>query len=185
MDLTASLVEEKAREYERREPLFAVERDNVETLPGAFRDGEYTWKDAEWIVQWYYRRFLGEFPDAERRSIEEAYKGNDFETVAETLDAVLRTDEPTAKVRRLTTLDGIDVPVASAFLAFLFPDRYVVVGRREWRALYEAGELNGPYPASPSIEEYETYRSTCRTLAESFAVDLWTLYRALWRLGKA
>lgn len=184
MNLTASLVEENAREYERREPLFAIERDNIETFPAAFRDDEFTWKDAEWVVWWYYRRFLGAFPHEKRRAIEEAYKQNEFETVRDVIRTVFQADESTERVRQLTTLDGVDVPIASAFLAYLFPERYVVVGEREWGVLFEADELEDDYPDSPSVAEYETYFETCCDVTSRFDVEPWTLYRGLWRLAK-
>ncbi|WP_129113512.1 hypothetical protein [Halegenticoccus tardaugens] len=183
MTLACALIEERARQYEREEPLFAVEQDNIETFPAAFLDETYTWKDAEWIVQWYYRRFLGAFPDGERRAGEKAYRRNEFSTVQSRIRAAIETDESTEKIRQLTTLEGVDVPVASAFLLFIFPKRYIVVGEREWEALHEANELTGRYPGPPSASEYEVYLTTCREAADRCAVDLWTLYRALWRLA--
>ena len=183
MNLTKSLVEEKAREYERREPLFAIEQDNIETFPAAFADGSFTWKDAEWVVWWYYRRFLGEFPHDERRTVEETFRKNEFETVRDVIETVQQADDPATKARNLTTLDGVDVPIASAFLFFMSPERYIVVGEREWGVLCEADEL-GAYPAPPSIPEYVRYLETSRKVAERFDCGLWGLYRALWRLAK-
>ena len=183
MDLTASLLRENAREYERREPLYAIEQDNIETLPAAFADGSFTWKDAEWVVWWYYRRFLGEFPHGERRAVEETFAGNDFETVRDVIETVHGTENADGKIRQLRTLAGVDVPIASAFLLFMYPERYVVVGEREWGVLSSAGEL-GAYPDSPSIAEYVDYLGTCRDVADRFDLGLWALYRALWRLAK-
>jgi hypothetical protein len=77
----------------------------------------------------------------------------------------------------------VDVPVGSAFLFFLAPERYVPVGPDEWRALREAGELAETYPDPLSIPEYGTYLDACRALTDRFDCDPWTLYRALWRLA--
>jgi hypothetical protein len=184
MDLTASTVTERAREYEREEPLFAVERDNLETFPSAFREGSFTWKDAEWIVWWYYRRYLGAFPDEKRRSVEAAFRENDSRAVEDVIETVTRVDDLTARIESLTTLRGIDVPIASAFLFYVFPGTYLVVGEREWGVLREAGELTAPYPDSLSIDEYDGYLEACREVAGRFDVALPILYRALWRLGK-
>lgn len=184
MDLTRSTVATEAETYRRREPLSPVEREQIETLPKAFAEGEFGWRDAEWVVRWYYRRFLGAFPDAERRAVEERFGRNDFETVRRAIRDAVRADSTAERIERLTDLEAVDVPVASAFLAFVDPEEYVVVGEREWAVLREAGELSGPYPDPPSIAEYEAYLETCRTLADRFDCDLWTLYRALWRLWK-
>lgn len=183
MNLTESLIEDKAREYTRREPLFSIEQDNIDTLPAAFADGSFTWKDAEWVVWWYYRRFLGEYPHDRRRAVEDAFAGNDFGTVRDVIETVRSANDPPTRVRQLTTLDGVDVPIASAFLLFMYPERYIVVGEREWGVLHDAGEL-GVYPDSPSVGEYGTYLETARTVADRFGLGLWTLYRGLWRLAK-
>ncbi|WP_408958883.1 hypothetical protein [Natrinema sp. 74] len=184
MELTRSLVESEAREYREREPLYGVERENLETLPTAFASGEYGRRDAAWVVRWYYRRFLGDYPDAERRAAEEAFWDTDFEAVRSAIaDAVVATDAATG-IDRLTDLEAVGVPVASGVLMFVDPDAYVVVGPREWAALRETGALSEPYPDPPSIREYETYLERCRALADRFDCDLWTLYRALWRLSK-
>jgi hypothetical protein len=182
MELTPSLVEQRAREYREAEMLYDTEREHLEDLPGAFADGEYGWRDAEWVVQWYFRRYLGAYPDADRRAVESAYGENDFEEVLDTISAVERAEDDAERVRLLTTLDGVDVRVASAFLQFLSPDEYVVVGDREWAVLRAADELAEPYPDPPSVADYLAYLETCRAVADRCDCDLWTLYMALWRL---
>jgi len=182
MELTPSLVEERAREYRETEMLYDTEREHVEDLPAAFAAGDYGWRDAEWVVQWYFRRYLGAYPDADRRAVESAYGENDFEEVRDTLSAVARAEDDGERVRLLTTLSGVDVRVASAFLQFMFPEWYVVVGDREWAALRAAEELDDPYPDPPDTGAYLTYLEACREVADRCDCDLWTLYTALWRL---
>lgn len=183
MNLTRTLVETKACEYAEAEPLYVVEQEHIETLPEAFRSGQYGQRDAEWVVQWYFRRFLGTYPDAERRATEAAFRDNDFEAVRDALAGVVDADTTIARLDHLTTLAGVDVPVASAFLQFLFPSRYVVVGEREWSVLCTADELDKPFPDPFGAEAYLTYHEVCRTLANRLDINAWTLYRALWRLG--
>jgi len=194
MELTRSLVETRAEEYRETEPLYTVEQEHVEMLHDTFASGEFGWRDVEWVVQWYFRRYLGAYPDEKRREIENSVRDNDFDDVIDTLSAVADVGESEGKqtenaetrsrLELLTTLEGVDVPIASAFLLFVFPDRYVVVGEREWRVLSETGELAESYPEPPSVEEYLRYDAVCRGLTERFGVDAWTLYRALWRLWK-
>ena len=201
MTLTRSLVESSAREYQDVEPFYTVEQETVETLPAAVRRGTYGWRDVEWVVQWYFRRHMGRYPDRERRTIEDRFRENDYEAVRVVLGEVVaeesgavdgdtedvyggeREDRLEFRIDRLTALEGVDVRLASAFLLFLFPMRYVVVGGREWGVLARAGELEETYPHPPSIEEYLQYQYRCSDLLDRFDIDAWTLYRAIWRLG--
>ena len=184
MELTHSLVADAAAAYRAEEPLYDVEREQIETLPDAFATGRFGRRDAEWVMRWYYRRFLGAYPDDERRAAEERFEENDAQTVrAAVSDAATAADTGEA-VETLTRLSGVDVPVASAFLLFADPERNVVVGEREWTILREVEVLRDPYPDPPSDAEYETYLGACRSLADQFDCDTWTLYTALWRIWK-
>lgn len=183
MDLTPSFLEDRAEAYPEIQPLSAVEREHVEMLPGMFADGEFGWRDPEWVVQWYYRRFLGSYPDAERRAAEDAYGQNSYEDVDEAIRGATAADSAIEKLECLTALDGVDVSMASAFLAFLHPERCIVCSEREWETLRAAGELDDPYPDPPAPEAYESYLATCRAVADRCDVSLWRLYRALWAAG--
>jgi hypothetical protein len=182
MELSRPVVRDEAEAYRESEPLVTVEEQHLDILPGMFADGEFGRRDAEWVVRWYFRRFLGRYPDAERRRREEQFRTNDFDQVHGLLTdlTALEVDEA---LTRLTSLDGVDVPVATAFLQFADPDSYLVVGEREWSVLHGAGELSEPYPDPLSPAAYETYLARCRALAADFDCDLVTLYRALWRLS--
>jgi hypothetical protein len=184
MELTRSLVEAKAAEYRAEEPLHAVEQQHLEIVPGTFAGDDYGWRDVEWLVQWYFRRHLGAYSNRERRTSEAAIRENDFGDVVEVLTAVTEADATDERLEGLTSLVGVDVPVASAFLTFMFPERYVVVGDREWRVLRAAGELDRPYPDPVTVDDYRAYLEVCRSLADRFEVDPWTVYRALWRLDE-
>lgn len=135
MALTASTVRATAADYREHEPLYPVEQEQLETLPAALESGTYGWRDLEWIVRWYYRRSLGDVAHTERRAAEAAFRRNDFESVQAALEAVIATEPANvgARLERLTALKGVDVPVASAFLFVLEPERYIVVGERECR----------------------------------------------------
>ncbi|OTE98471.1 hypothetical protein B9G38_17610, partial [Halorubrum sp. SD612] len=67
MDLTESTLRDRARAYAEAEPLYDVERQHVETVPKTFAGDEYGRRDAQWIVRWYFRRYLGEYPDRDPR----------------------------------------------------------------------------------------------------------------------
>lgn len=62
MDLTGPLLRAEAEAYRMDEPLYPVECEQIEMLPDAFEAGTFGRRDAEWVVQWYYQRFLGAYP---------------------------------------------------------------------------------------------------------------------------
>jgi len=183
MELTADLVAETRQKYPEVQPLAHAEEEHLEMLPEMLASGEYGWRDPEWIVQWYGRRFLGGMPNAERRALEDAYDENDYEDVHAAIEAAVDADDATAKLSHLTELAGVDVPVASAFCQFLHPERYVVVDERQWSTLREFGELDSAYPDLLTASDYERYLETYRTVADRCACSLWDLYRALWVLS--
>ena len=197
MELSESVVRDRAAEYAESEPLYDVERQHVETVATTFAGDEYGRRDAQWIVRWYFRRYLGDYPDRARREREEAFRDNDFGDVIDAIgtaaDAVGAEPETgsdpdssddrdiDAALSALAALDGVDVAVASGFLQFLAPDRFVAIDHRTWRALAAAGELDGSYPDPPSVADYRRFDAACRSVMERTGVDAWTLYRALWR----
>ena len=182
MELDCQTVEDRAREYRDTAALYAVERQHVDILPEMFETGEFGWRDPEWVVQWYFRRFLGAYPDAERRAIEDAFGDNTYEAVLSAIQGAIDAEDAATALDRLTALDGVDVGVGSAFLQFIDPERYVVCSEREWATLRSAGELECAYPDPPSTADYEGYLETCRSIADRCGCSLLTLYRALWTL---
>ena len=184
MDLSPADVRDLAAEYEAQEPLAAVEEDHVKILPRTFASGEYGWRDAKWVVRWYYRRFLGDVPNAERRAGETAFEENDFDDVRAVIQDVTETGDVEFRLERLQTLQGVDLPVATAFLQFADPERYLVVGEREWGVLATLGDLPTAYPSPPTVEDYRAYLGVARDLAERWDCDAWTVYKVVWRLAK-
>jgi len=180
MELTAAVVDEKCRAYPEVQALSTVEEEHVDLLPETFASGDYGWRDAEWVVQWYGRRFLGEIPNADRRAIEDAYDENDYEDVHDAISAAVEADTATEMMSSLTVLAGVDVPIASAFCQFIDPEHYVVVDSRQWATLRELGELDDQYPEPVTVEAYEDYLDTYRAVAERCDCSLWDLYRAIW-----
>ena len=184
MDLSPADVRDLAAEYEAEEPLAAVEADHVKILPRTFESGEYGWRDAKWVVRWYYRRFLGDVPNGERRAGEAAFEENDFDDVRAVIQDVTESRDVEFRLERLQTLQGVDLPVATAFLQFVDPERYLVVGEREWGVLAALGDLPTAYPSPPTVEDYRDYLAVSRELAERWECDAWTVYKAVWRLAK-
>lgn len=171
--------------YRSAEPLYTVEAEAVETLPAALSDGEYGRRDTQWIVRWYGRRYLGdEPPGMDRRRREEAFENADFEAVRDAVSAAVDADRDgyDHAVAALTALPGVDLPVASAFLAFVHPEEFVVVGPREWDVASNLTALEEPYPDPPSVGAYDAYLDACDDLADRYGLDPWEVYMVFWRL---
>ena len=155
-----------------------VENDRIETLPTAFRDGTYLWKDVEWVVRWYCRRPLGEAD----RTAESAFRENAMDDIRSVIDTIDDASGVTERVESLTTLAGVDVPIASAFLQFIDPESFAVVGPRAWRTLYREDALATSYPESVTAPEYATYLRECHGIAATVDMSLIDVGRALWVL---
>jgi hypothetical protein len=181
IDLTSDRIDALSDTYETREPFDLVEREHTETLPRAFAAGEFGRRDAEWVVQWFYRR--GTVSDSERRAAEERFLDNDYEAMVEAIRGAATAESLDEQLDRLTALTGVGVPVASAFLAYTHPDEYVAIGEREWAALRAAGELDDPYPETVTAEAYRRYVRAVQSVTDRTGHDCWTVYRALWRVG--
>ena len=88
-----------------------------------------------------------------------------------------RTSERSA-VDVLDRLHGVGVPIASAVLTTMFPEKYTII---DFRALESLGIVKAP---SGSVHYYLHYLAKCRELARKHNVSLRTLDRALWQWSK-
>lgn len=200
MDPTIADVEARADEhvetYRETAPFHPVEAESIETLPEAFRTGDYGRRDVEWVVRWYFRRRVDAIDHDERRAVEEAVEDADSRELRGAMwDAVDALEEEGSEsdgdsprpahhraLDALTDLPGVDVAVASALLWFLDPDRFLVVGDREWRVVAALTDLESGYPDPMTLGAYDRYLDAARTLADRLGVDHWRLYMVIQRV---
>lgn len=200
----ADRVDEHVERYRETAPFYPVEKESIESLPDAFRAGEYGPRDVEWVVRWYFRRRVEAIDHDERREIEERVEDADRAVIREAMwDAVDALDgadgdgddsgspdDPDvddrpghhAALDALTRIPGVDVAVGSALLWFLDPDRFFAVGDREWRVVAALTDLDGAYPDPMTVAAYDRYLEAVRTLADRLEVDHWHLYQVVQRL---
>jgi thermostable 8-oxoguanine DNA glycosylase len=107
---------------------------------------------------------------------------NDDAVIQEHIERAVHKSNVRDKVEALTSLSGIGVPVASAVLLFINPDRFTVIDERAWNVLQETGYLPQELSDDPTVDEYLLYLGACWTLANEYDVSLRTLDRALWVL---
>ena len=141
----------------------------------AIRKGDYTLANLEAIVRWKSERavhyLIGNSDEKIRRSLKVAASPE-----SSTEDAV----------KALLDLHGVDLMVASAILAAIFPDRYAAL---DYRALEALGH------ARHDVHFYQEYLDFCQRLAESNIVKpqselpgptaLRALGRALWEWSRS
>jgi hypothetical protein len=141
----------------------------------AIRNGETTLANLEAIVRWKSERAV------------HYLIGNSNEKIRRALTIAASPEASTeAAVKALIDLHGVDLPVASAILAAIYPERYTVL---DFRALEALGH------ARHDVHFYEEYLAFCKRLAESNIVSaqsdlpaptpLRTLDRALWEWSRS
>ena len=82
-----------------------------------------------------------------------------------------------AAIAVLCGLHGVDVPVASAILTAVAPERFTII---DYRALESLGVTN----YVPTVDFYLAYLRACRELVRENTVSLRELDRALWQWSK-
>lgn len=138
------------------------------------RYGEYTLQNLETIVRWKSERAVLVLISNSEEKIRKAL-------------AVAAIPETPLKdaVAALTALRGIDLPLASAILTAIFPERYTVMDYRDLDTLGQPRH---------DIAFYEQYLEFCRQLAGHASLQpqqdlpaptpLRSLERALWQWSK-
>ena len=94
--------------------------------------------------------------------------------IEDALRLAVRAKTERAAIAVLVGLHGVLVPVASAILTTIYPERYTVIDFRALKAL-------GSKSADRTVNFYLAYLDTCRGLATTHGVALRDLDRALWR----
>ncbi len=141
----------------------------------AIRNGDFTLANLEAIVRWKSERVV------------HYLIANSNEKIKQVLSAATDPQATTeTAVKALLELHGVDLPVASAILAAIFPERYTVL---DFRALEALGH------ARHDVRFYEEYLDFCKRLAESNIVrpqsdlpaptPLRALDRALWEWSRS
>jgi hypothetical protein len=125
--------------------------------------GDYSRENLQTIFQW----------KTKGRGASRLKVNSDGE-VAEALSIAAKAHYERSAISVLIGLTGIDVPVASAILTVINPERYTVI---DFRAIESLGSTT----ADRSVDFYLYYLECCRALAERHKVTLRDLDRALWQ----
>ena len=128
--------------------------------------GDYSMDNLKVIVNWKSRRRAALIDDNRDDHIAVALQ---FASASTTPDAMA--------VAVLTALHGVGIPMASAILTAINPERYTIL---DFRALQSLGVENW----TDSVDFYVAYLDACRALAGQYGKTLRNLDRALWQWSK-
>jgi hypothetical protein len=103
---------------------------------------------------------------------------NPEEYVKEITEFAFRATTERARIKVLTSLDGVRWPTASVILHFCHRAAYPIM---DFRALWS---VSLPVPAQYSFTFWWPYVQFCRELSKRTGLDMGTLDRALWQYSK-
>jgi thermostable 8-oxoguanine DNA glycosylase len=148
---------------------YGYEQDNDALNAGRnIANSDYSIANLKKIIGWKSARIAGLI---ERNSASDVAKALRFATDK-------RTSEKWA-IETLCGLKGVGIPVASAILTMVYPDKYTII---DFRALEALGIQRGD--GEETVDFYLEYLQTCRSVAQEYKIDLRTLDRALWQWSK-
>lgn len=156
-ELTKSLISKFEKLKENRNPFYL----NLEEL--------------EDILQWKLRGQYGR--QQKKREI-----NNDLNviTITKAAFAISHLDkdiETTLRLKILSTLTGVEIPVASAILTLCYPNLYSVIDFRNWRQIYKTERQKTTY----STKEYIDYLKIIKQWAKEFDVTPQEIDIAIWQ----
>jgi len=94
-----------------------------------------TFDELECILRW---KLISQF--GRQKKIREKNTDNNVRIITKAAFAVSHTEkdfEIILKLKILTTLTGVEIPVASAILTICYPELYSVIDFRNWRQVYK------------------------------------------------
>ncbi len=99
---------------------------------------------------------------------------NTDEEIEDALRIAVEARTERTAIAVLSGLYGVEIPVASAVLAAVAPERYTII---DFRALEALGEKRTWH----TVDSYLAYLECCRRLARENGISLRELDRALWQ----
>jgi hypothetical protein len=122
------------------------------------------------IVRWKSSRPLG------------LVKSNQKGEISDALRLAVDAKTPRVAMATLCGLRGVGVPVASAILTMIDPQRYTVIDRRALWTLGVRRQGDDGWPdLALTIDDYLGYLDFCRARSTELGISLRDLDRALWQ----
>lgn len=100
------------------------------------------------------------------------------QTVQKITEGIYTAKTRSEKVKWLTKIKFIGIPLASAILTVCYPHQFTVLDYRVWGVLQRAKKVSGRQPTT--IEKYLEYADACKKYAKQSRVSLRDLDRIMW-----
>ena len=151
---------------------------DIEKLKEERQEFYLTFDELECILRW---KLISQF--GRQKIIREKNTDNNVRIITKAAFAVSHTEkdfEIILKLKILTTLTGVEIPVASAILTICYPELYSVIDFRNWRQVYKTDKKKTYYTA----KEYLNYLHQIRTYAKNYGVTPQQMDIAIWQKDK-
>lgn len=129
------------------------------------------------ILKWKLRGQYGRQRERRKANTEDVIR-----TVTRTALTITHPDkehEIELRVGILCAISGVSVPVASAVLALVFPEKYAVIDFRGWRQVF------GKEKTTFSIPDYKRYLREIQRLADELGWPAQKVDLAIWEYDRA
>lgn len=130
--------------------------------------------DLEKILHWKLRTQYGRQRKHREKNTEDI-----IQKITETAFSITHRDkdiETEAKLKVLTVLKGVEIPVASAILTICFPNEFAVIDFRVWRQIFRQKKN------SFTAKDYLKYINIIRSLAKKYKLTTQQIDLAIWQL---
>ncbi len=134
-----------------------------------------TASEVEQILTWKLRNQFSRQTKIRQNNTE-----NNIELITKTTFSLTHKNkeiETALKLKSLTLLYGVEIPVASAILTLCLPEIYSVVDFRNWRQLFNLNTKKTYY----TINDYNEYLKRIKYLAEKYNFTTQQIDMALWQ----
>lgn len=135
-------------------------------------------KELNEILHWKLRTQVGR-----QKNKRTANTNENIITITKAAFAVLHSDkdfETRLKLKLLSTLTGVKIPVASAILTLCYPKQYSTIDFRNWRQSFNTDKRKTTY----TTNDYTKYLNKIKEQAENYGVTPQELDIALWQMDK-
>ena len=131
--------------------------------------------ELEQILKWKLDSQFGR-----QKKIRENNTPDNVKIITKAAFAVTHTNkdfEIVLKLKILSTLTGVEIPVASAILTICYPEQFAVIDFRNWRQVYQTEKQKTYYTA----KEYLGYLHKVREYAKKYGITPQEMDIALWQ----
>lgn len=134
-----------------------------------------TANELEKILNWKLRTQFGRQTKIRQNNTEE-----NIRLITKTTFLLTHYDkdiETALKLKSLTLLYGVEIPVASSILTLCYPEKYSVIDFRNWRQVFNQATKKTHY----TTKEYNEYLKHIKYLADKFNFTTQQIDIAIWQ----